>query len=646
MSRLSLRLALPLLMAILLLALGALSLFSALHTRQALLSAEARRHLLSEAAHLARMTEQAWDTANPMVLADLAQLASYPDAEVVLILAPDGEILAAHRSDWNGRQVTTLLKGFDMARARRVAEGRLPDYRPAPDGLRMDVLLPFDLPARPDEVRSSQRGLVYVAYDLRRSWTKLRGEILLGRLPEMAGLLLLLLFPVWFLSHYVVQPLSLLAQAASAMRRGHWDAPLPERGFAEIAELGTAFNAMRGRLAGTINRLVRQVRRTQAILDNAADGILSLDEEGRILSFNQAAERMFGYEATEAIGQNFAVLLPEPYRGQYQEHLAHYRQTGVFPVIGSSRELEGRRKDGRHFPIDLAVAMVADRAGVIFLVRISDISARKQAEAELAQYRAHLETLVAERTAELSLLNQELEAFSYSVSHDLRAPLRAVDGFSNALLEDYADRLDREGRDLLNRIHAGAQRMNALIDDLLKLSRLSRAKLEPAPVDLSALAEEICRQLQETTPERHVVLEIAPKLMAQGDPGLLRAALENLLGNAWKYTSKTPQPRIEFGRTEQDGQPVYFVRDNGAGFDMAYADKLFGAFQRLHHPGEFEGTGIGLATVRRIIHRHGGRIWAEAAPGQGATFYFTLSPQSARQVKLPIGHGVPNGPAA
>ena len=235
-----------------------------------------------------------------------------------------------------------------------------------------------------------------------------------------------------------------------------------------------------------------------------------------------------------------------------------------------------------------------------------------------------LERRVAERTAQLANSNAELEAFSYSVSHDLRAPLRSIEGFSQALVEDYDAALDEQGRDYLQRVRNGAARMSELIDDLLALSRVSRSTMNREPVDLSALVTGVAQTLQERAPQRPVSIEIAPGLLAEGDARLLQIALENLLGNAWKFTRQQPQPRIEFGAMAQNGATVYFVRDNGAGFDMAHAGKLFGAFERLHADTDFEGTGIGLATVRRVIQRHGGKVWAEGEPGLGATFYFTL----------------------
>ena len=226
--------------------------------------------------------------------------------------------------------------------------------------------------------------------------------------------------------------------------------------------------------------------------------------------------------------------------------------------------------------------------------------------------------------AELLAANQELDAFAYSVSHDLRAPLRSIDGFSQVLLEDYAEQLDDAGRDSLRRVRAASQRMGTLIDDLLKLARVTRVEMRTELVDLSGMARDIAADLQRTDAARQVEFVIAPGLKARADPPLLRVALENLLRNSWKYTAKQPRPRVEFGSIEANGGQAFLVRDNGAGFDMKYMDKLFGVFQRLHSAAEFEGTGVGLATVRRIITRHGGRIWAEGAVDQGATFYFTL----------------------
>jgi signal transduction histidine kinase len=249
------------------------------------------------------------------------------------------------------------------------------------------------------------------------------------------------------------------------------------------------------------------------------------------------------------------------------------------------------------------------------------------AHAELQKTNAELVQL----TSELQAANRELEAFSYSVSHDLRAPLRSIDGFSQALLEDAAEHLDEQGKDYLTRIRESTQRMAQLIDALLALSRITRAELQRQDLDLSAMAQAIAADLRRQEPTRQVAFVIADGLRAIGDPRLLRVALENLLGNAWKFTAKCPQGCIEVGHlTQLDGILVFFIRDNGAGFEMAYADKLFGAFQRLHRDGEFPGTGIGLATVQRIIHRHGGRIWAESAVNQGATFYFTVG-QSASE---------------
>ena len=248
---------------------------------------------------------------------------------------------------------------------------------------------------------------------------------------------------------------------------------------------------------------------------------------------------------------------------------------------------------------------------------------------ELKELNADLEARVEQRTRELEVSNQELQAFSYSVSHDLRAPLRTIDGFSLALAEDYSDRLDAEGRDYIQRVRGGVQRMGTLIDALLQLSRVTRSDLQRESVNLSRLATLIFDELRAIDHETNVRFTVQPEMIAEADPRLMRVAFENLLGNALKFTSKIPEPHIEFGQTTDKGQTVYFIRDNGAGFDMQYVDRLFTAFQRLHGDRDFKGSGIGLATVSRIVRRHHGNIWAEGRPGLGATFFFTLDAPAA-----------------
>jgi PAS domain S-box-containing protein len=256
-----------------------------------------------------------------------------------------------------------------------------------------------------------------------------------------------------------------------------------------------------------------------------------------------------------------------------------------------------------------------------------DITERKRAESALAGLNAELEARIAERTAELERSNRELESFSYTVAHDLRAPLRAIQGFGQMLIEDHAGRLPADGQENLRRVLASAARMGRMIDDLLQLSRLTRQPLAPAEVDIAALARDLIAEFAGAGAARSSEIVVPDALPAQGDASLLKIALQNLLGNAWKFSAGVERARIEVGEAQTGHGRAFFVRDNGAGFDMAYAGKLFKVFQRLHSVSEFEGTGVGLATVERIIRRHGGRVWAEAAPGRGATFYFTLPAQ-------------------
>jgi len=351
--------------------------------------------------------------------------------------------------------------------------------------------------------------------------------------------------------------------------------------------------------------------RTLAVTAN--DAIVSADSRGHITYFNPGAERIFGYSPAEVNGAPLTVLMPERLQEAHRAGLARYAATGEARVVGRTLELVGRRRDGTEFPLELSLASGKRGGNFAFTGIIRDITERKRADETLRRH-----------TAQLEAANAELDAFAYSVSHDLRAPLRSIDGFSQAVLEDYADRLDPQGVDYLRRVRAATQRMAALIDDLLNLARVSRSPMTIGAVDVSALAADLAAELANGDAARRVELVIAPGLVARADAGLMRVVLQNLLGNAWKFTSRRPDARIEVGCVSVDGERAYYVRDNGAGFDMAYAANLFGAFQRLHRTAEFPGTGVGLATVQRIIHRHGGRVWAEAAIDRGATFYFTL----------------------
>jgi signal transduction histidine kinase len=264
----------------------------------------------------------------------------------------------------------------------------------------------------------------------------------------------------------------------------------------------------------------------------------------------------------------------------------------------------------------------------------TDLTERKFAERAIKRLNSELERRVAERTSQLSAALNELESFSYSVSHDLRAPLRAIEGYSSILGSDYGDKLDDEAKELLRRVRAAVHRMGQLIDDLLTLSRVSRKELERRPVDLSHLAHVICEELRQQEPEREMCVDITADLRVEGDPSLMRTVLENLLGNAWKFTGRMEHPEIHFSATSHEGVDAFVVRDNGAGFDMRYRENLFRPFQRLHSDREFPGTGIGLATVARIVRRHGGEVWAEGEVGKGAALYFSIGQSQA----LPNGN--------
>lgn len=356
--------------------------------------------------------------------------------------------------------------------------------------------------------------------------------------------------------------------------------------------------------------------RIKAILDTVNDAIITIDDQGIVQSFNPMAERTFGYSAESVIGQNIKMIMAVSFSIHHDQYIRDYLTTGQAKIIGQGREVIGLRKDGIEIPIELTITETRVDGRPVFVGSCRDISERKETERQIR-----------DRTSDLELVNTELKAFAYSVSHDLRAPLRAMDGFSEALLEDYGDILDDNAKNYLGRISQAGRRMGVMIDDILTLSRATSRERQIEEVDLSALAREITSELRRNSKDRDVSIIIAPNLQVLADTRSLRIILGNLIENAWKFTQNKTSARIEFGGYEDGGETIYFVRDDGVGFDMAYGGKLFDIFQRLHSVSEFDGTGVGLAIVARLVHHHGGRVWGEGKVNEGATFFFTINEQ-------------------
>jgi PAS domain S-box-containing protein len=346
---------------------------------------------------------------------------------------------------------------------------------------------------------------------------------------------------------------------------------------------------------------------------------------GTIIDWNERAEKMFGWGKEEALGLELAeVIIPPQYRDGHRNGLKHYLSSGEGPVLKRLIEMSALRRDGSEFPIELSISPIVTDNVVTFCGFITDISERKKAEEEILSFNQRLEQKVIERTNELEVANKELEAFSYSVSHDLRAPLRSIHGYMNIFSEEYSEKVDDEGRRFMAIILHNSLKMGELIDDLLAFSQLGRKELIRRDIAMTDVVRSIWEEQTRAEGARDISFTLHDLHSAPADLVTIRQAWSNLIGNALKYSGNREKTIIEIGSTDKGDHVVYFIKDNGAGFDMKYYSQLFGVFQRLHSVKDFDGTGVGLAIVHRIITKHGGTIWAEGKPDAGATFYFSL----------------------
>ncbi len=426
------------------------------------------------------------------------------------------------------------------------------------------------------------------------------------------------------IAQLLTSPVIHLTAVARQVDKGNLDAKAHVESADEIGILAEAFNSMTGRLVETLKGLRASEENYRGIFENAAEGICRVAVDGRMLSANPAMARILGYDSPDELVASLTDVRQQLYvqpegRDVFLSSILERRSV-------LRREFQFRRKDRQTIWVSMNARLVRNEAGQPLFIEgsITDISDRKQAEEEIRRLNAELEQRVIERTDQLESAIKELEAFSYTVSHNLRAPLRHIDGFLELLQQRTAPTLDEQSRHYLDTISGAAKRMGLLIDDLLAFLRMGRHELSQMPVNLGELVQDVIRELEPETLGRVIHWHVADLPVVTGDRVMLRMVLVNLILNALKFTRPREQAEIEIGCQLGQGETVVFVRDNGVGFDMQYVDKLFGVFQRLHRADEFEGTGIGLANVRRIISRHGGKTWAEGAVNQGATFYFSL----------------------
>ena len=470
-------------------------------------------------------------------------------------------------------------------------------------------------------------GTLYIKFDTSAMYKRFRSYGYIVAAVVVASLILAFALSNGF-QRQISEPIVALTKTAKAVAVDEdYSVRAPNIGTGEFVVLTEAFNQMLTRIHDGNRELRQSEERFRSAMEHSPISMSLIATDGTWLDVNQAKCEMTGYTREEMIGQIFYKII---HPDDLFANLQHFQRLLDGEIDSYRLEERHLHKSGQVIWVDANVSIVRDdnRMPVYCIAQIQDISHRKRDEELLRNLNAELEQRVQERTHKLKEANKELEAFSYSVSHDLRAPLRAIDGFSRILLEDNVDKLDEDGKRVLGVIRSNTQNMGRLIDDLLAFSRLSRKQMEPCLVNMTELASDVFQQVKSSCVDQNIHLNLAPLPNIEGDPALIRQVFVNLLSNAVKYSKTRSESLIDVSARPENGEYVYSIKDNGVGFDMAYSNKLFGVFQRLHSVEQFEGTGVGLAIVQRIVHRHGGRVWANAKIDEGATFHFSLPKES------------------